>query len=120
MSAALSDLFMQIPAGMEWIFIIIVIGILIFGVKKIPELARTFGKAGAEYEKSKLEAKRELQKIRSAGEVDREKLEEVADSLGIDYSDKDDGELKSAIDRKLKESSKKDTGSLPPDANAMG
>ncbi|MGH9994648.1 MAG: twin-arginine translocase TatA/TatE family subunit, partial [Nitrososphaeraceae archaeon] len=31
--------------GIEWIIIIAVIVILFFGVKKIPQLARSFGKA---------------------------------------------------------------------------
>ncbi|MGQ0638880.1 MAG: Sec-independent protein translocase subunit TatA/TatB [Nitrososphaerota archaeon] len=47
-------------AGQEWIFIIIVIAVLIFGAKKIPELARTFGKAKGEFEKGKIEADKEL------------------------------------------------------------
>ncbi len=34
---------LQIPGGMEWIWIIIIAGILIFGAKKIPELAKTLG-----------------------------------------------------------------------------
>ncbi|HEX6377673.1 MAG TPA: twin-arginine translocase TatA/TatE family subunit, partial [Nitrososphaeraceae archaeon] len=34
--------------GFEWIFIIIIIVVLIFGVKKIPQLARSFGKASSE------------------------------------------------------------------------
>ena len=98
---------MQIPAGMEWIFIIIIIVVIFFGVKKIPELARTFGKAGAEYEKSKLEAKRELDRLRGTG-VGREKLEEIADSLGIEHAGKNDDEIKSAIDQELKKLSRKD------------
>ena len=44
-------------AGQEWIFIIIIAGVLIFGAKKIPELAKTFGKAKGEYEKGKIENK---------------------------------------------------------------
>lgn len=36
----------------------------IFGVKKIPELARSFGKATAEYEKARIEAKKELEQIK--------------------------------------------------------
>ena len=47
-------------AGTEWIWIIVAIGVLIFGAKKIPELARTFGKAKGEYEKGKIEADKEL------------------------------------------------------------
>ena len=47
-------------AGQEWIFVIVVAVILLFGAKKIPELARTFGKAKGEYEKGKIQADREL------------------------------------------------------------
>ena len=55
---------LQLPGGMEWIFIIIVIAVLIFGAKKIPELARTFGKAKGEYEKGKIEADKELKEFK--------------------------------------------------------
>ena len=47
-------------AGQEWIFIIIIAVVLIFGAKKIPELAKTFGKAKGEYEKGKIEGEKEL------------------------------------------------------------
>lgn len=46
--------------GQEWIFIIIVAVIFIFGAKKIPELAKTLGKAKGEFEKGKIEAEKEL------------------------------------------------------------
>ena len=46
--------------GPEIIILVIVIGVLIFGVKKIPELAKTFGKAKGEFEKGKIEADKEL------------------------------------------------------------
>jgi len=58
------NLALQLPGGMEWIFIIIVIAVLIFGAKKIPELARTFGKAKGEYEKGKIEADKELKEFK--------------------------------------------------------
>jgi sec-independent protein translocase protein TatA len=109
MSAGLLNLLMQLPQGMEWIFIIIIIVVVFFGVKKIPELARTFGKAGAEYEKARMEAKRELQQLKSqsSGNVGREKLEEIADSLGINYTNKNDDELRAAIDAELNKTTKK-------------
>lgn len=47
-------------AGQEWIFIIIIVVVLIFGAKKIPELAKTLGKAKGEFEKGKIEAEKEL------------------------------------------------------------
>jgi len=47
--------------GYEQILIVvIVIAALIFGAKKIPELARTFGKAKGEFEKGKIESEKEL------------------------------------------------------------
>lgn len=95
---------MQIPSGMEWLFIVIIIVVVFFGVKKIPELARSFGKATAEYEKARIEAKKELQQIKSQGKVGREKLEEIAESLGIDYTNKNDDELRAAIDVELNKS----------------
>lgn len=47
-------------AGQEWIVIIIIAVVLIFGAKKIPELAKTFGKAKGEFEKGKIEGEKEL------------------------------------------------------------
>lgn len=54
--------------GPELIILVIVIGVLIFGVKKIPELAKTFGKAKGEFEKGKIEADKELKDFKE--EVD--------------------------------------------------
>jgi sec-independent protein translocase protein TatA len=104
----LPGLIMQIfgAAGFEWIFIIVIIVVLFFGVKKIPQLARSFGKASAEYEKAKIEAKRELQQIKNqqtsgTSGTDREKLEAIADTLGIDYTDKNDDDLRIAIEAEI-------------------
>ena len=51
-------LIMQIPGGFEWVIIAVIIVVLFFGIKKIPELAKSFGKATAEYEKARIDAKR--------------------------------------------------------------
>jgi len=37
--------------GTELIILVVVIGVLLFGAAKIPQLAKTFGKAKAEYKK---------------------------------------------------------------------
>ncbi len=97
----LLNLTMQIPMGMEWLLIVVVIVVVFFGVRKIPELARSFGKATTEFEKARIEAKKELQQLKSQGNVDREKLEAIADSLGIDYTNKNDDELRAAIEVEL-------------------
>jgi sec-independent protein translocase protein TatA len=56
-----------IPVGYEWIIIIIIVGLLFIGYKKIPELARSFGRASTEFQKSRIEAERELNKLRNVG-----------------------------------------------------
>ena len=93
--------------GMEWIIIILVIVVIFFGAKKIPELARSMGRATSEFQRARVEAKKTLANESSNQEksqqtIDREKLESIAETLGVDYSNKDDQDLKNAIDEELK------------------
>ncbi len=91
--------------GAEWIIIILVIVILFFGAKRIPELARSLGKASSEFQKAKIEAKKTLENDQyraSQKSVDREKLESIAETLGVDYTNKNDQDLKQAIESELK------------------
>ena len=50
--------------GYEWVWIIVIVGVLLFGAKKIPELARTLGKSRGEFEKGKIEGDKELKDIK--------------------------------------------------------
>lgn len=89
--------------GLEWVFIIIIVVVLFFGVKKIPEIARSVGRASSEYQKAKIQAKQELNQMNAKdgvdkSTIDREKLESIADTLGIDSTNKNDTELREAID----------------------
>lgn len=111
------NMMQMIPSGFEWIFIVVIVVVLIFGAKKIPDLARGFGKATTEFEKARIEAKRELREIKNAGTssttttadtaASREKLESIADTLGIDYTDKDDEQLRLAIETEINKSQTK-------------
>ncbi len=56
--------------GQEWIFIIIIAVVFIFGAKKIPELAKTFGKAKGEFEKGKIEGEKELKDLKDKEKTD--------------------------------------------------
>jgi sec-independent protein translocase protein TatA len=101
-----TNLMQFIPTGFEWIFLIVIVVVLIFGAKKIPELARGFGRATSEFEKAKVEANRELHNIKkneTTGNTtaSRDKLESIADTLGIDYTNKDDESLRLAIEKEL-------------------
>ena len=51
---------MLFVGGTEIIILVVVIGVLIFGAAKIPKLAKTFGKAKAEYKKGEIEGDNEL------------------------------------------------------------
>jgi sec-independent protein translocase protein TatA len=101
-------IFMAFINGMEWIIIILVIVVIFFGAKKIPELARSMGRATSEFQKARVEAKKSLSneslsnQDKSQQSIDREKLESIAETLGVDYSNKDDQDLKNAIDEELK------------------
>lgn len=109
--------------GVEWIIIIILFLALIFGSNKLPEVARGIGRAASEFEKAKGQMRREMEmaKIQSIDRVpnsnpnpnpnpnrnpDREKLEDMADILGIDYSNKGDSELRTAIDAEIRKTRK--------------
>ena len=46
--------------GTELVILVVVIGVLLFGAAKIPQLAKTFGKAKAEYKKCEIEGDKEL------------------------------------------------------------
>ncbi len=51
-------------AGAEWVWIIVIVAVLVFGAKKIPELAKTLGKAKGEFEKGKIEGDKELEEFK--------------------------------------------------------
>jgi len=59
----------------EIIVLVVVIGVLIFGAKKIPQLAKTFGKAKGEFEKGKIEGEKELKDFKK--EIDDVAKEDV-------------------------------------------
>ena len=48
--------------------------------------------------RQELKLKKELEQIRGKDKVGREKLEEIAESLGIDYTNKNDDDLRKAIE----------------------
>lgn len=51
---------MSLPGGMEWVLIVFVI-LLLFGARKIPDLARGLGQGIREFKKATREGEKELQ-----------------------------------------------------------
>ena len=96
--------------GSEWLMIGLLVVILLFGSKKLPEFSRTIGKAVGEFEKmrnSTLTQKTEQDsnylgpRVAGAVENERHKLEVIAESLGIDYVNKNDEELRLLISDRI-------------------
>jgi sec-independent protein translocase protein TatA len=96
--------------GSEWIIIGLVILILLFGSKKLPEFSRTIGKAVGEFEKMRAVSLRQKNdqdssylgpQIDGAVDNERHKLETIAESLGIEHVNKNDDELRLLISDKI-------------------
>jgi sec-independent protein translocase protein TatA len=96
--------------GSEWIIIGLLVVILLFGSKKLPEFSRTIGKAMGEFEKVRtMSLKQRIDndsnylgpRISQAVDNERHKLEMLAESLGIDYVNKNDEELRLLILEKI-------------------
>lgn len=94
--------------SIEEILIIAVVGLIIFGgSKKIPDLARSMGRATGEFKRGQMELEREIKNSMYAssspnsgnGKVD---YYELAKNMGIDTNNKDENQLKTEIAEKLK------------------
>lgn len=59
------DIFLAMPVGYEIVIILVLAAVFIFGAKKIPELAKTLGKAKGEFEKGKIEGEKELNDLKN-------------------------------------------------------
>ena len=56
--------------GTEWIFIVLVVVILLFGSNRVPEVARSIGKALGEFHKGKAELEREIKAANDLAETE--------------------------------------------------
>ena len=110
--------------GSEWIIIGLISIFLLFGSKKLPDLARNIGKAIGEYNNTRQALLKEVDQIkinnnlfhdhdneknRHIGKIiqgpvstEREKLEKIALSLNIEHLNIPDEQLRSNILKKMK------------------
>ena len=111
------DAFLKQIGGTEWIIIILMGLLLLFGSKRLPGLSRTLGKAAGEYEKARDLFRREIDqtmkretewtatrvgpKITRPVVSERKKLEEIANTIGIDHLGKTDEQLRALISERM-------------------
>ena len=99
--------------GSEWIIIIFVALILLFGTNKLPEAGKKIGKMVGEYNKAKTEMQNQIKEytnqdskennisINGPVQTERQKLEYMAKSLGITIENKTDSDLQQVIEAKF-------------------
>ena len=66
--------------GMQEMIVIFLIVLLLFGAKKIPELARGVGEGMGEFKKAKTEFEREIKEGEEEGKKEWEKSEDASES----------------------------------------
>ena len=90
-----------------WIIIIVVALVLFGGAKKIPDFARSLGRATGEFKRGQVELETELKKAmyttpEAPSERPKVNYAEAAKNLGIDPANKTDEQLSQEISDKLK------------------
>ena len=97
--------------GTEWIIIIFIGLILLFGTNRFPDVAKKIGKLVGEYSNAKNQIENEMknstnQNLQVSGPVkdERKKLEMMATQLEINCENKTDDELRKIIESKIGES----------------
>jgi len=96
--------------GSEWIIIILVALFALFGTNKLPDVAKKLGRTVGEFNRSKSEIQNQISGIANLNitnpvQNERQKLEFMAKSLGIDFASKTDDEIRKAISEKMPEKS---------------
>lgn len=94
--------------GSEWIIIILVALFALFGTNKLPDVAKKLGRTVGEFNKTKSEIQNQISGIANANlnitspvQNERQKLEFMAKSLGIEFAAKTDDEIRKAISEKM-------------------
>lgn len=94
--------------GSEWIIIIFVALVVLLGTNRLPDVAKKIGRAVGEYNKTKNQFQSNIKDLSNTNieingpvQNERQKLEMIAKSLGINFTNKTDVELREIISSKI-------------------
>ena len=95
--------------GSEWIIIVFVALIALLGTNRLPDVTKKLGRAVGEYNRTKNDIQNQLAGVANTANInitapvqnERQKMEFIAKSLGIDFEGKTDEELKKIISAKM-------------------
>ncbi len=91
----------------ETILLVVIVGIILFGSSKIPEFARSLGKATGEFKKGQRETELELKEFEKSVKEGKpqddktSKIKQMASDLGIITEGKNDEQLLDEIQKKM-------------------
>lgn len=108
--------------GSEWVIIIFVAIVLIFGTNQLPGAARKMGKVVGEYNKAKSQMENQMKEISNHNlqingpvQNERQKLEMIAKSLGMNTVGKSDDDLRNMISGEIGQKSESGAESISKD-----
>ena len=91
--------------GSEWLIVVVIVVVLIFGASRIPSLAKSLGRAQGEFQKGKVESDLELKKLKEGSSSpqpsEHDKLLKAAWELGISTEGKTDDQIREEVKKAL-------------------
>lgn len=74
--------------GTSELILILIVALFLFGPTKLPELARTLGKAAGEFKKAQMEVEFNLKQVEKPTEKEDTKIRNLAVEMGIKVENK--------------------------------
>jgi sec-independent protein translocase protein TatA len=94
--------------GLPEMILILVVALFLFGPDKIPEMARSLGKAAGEFKKAQTETEHEIKRLGEPLNEKDTKIHNLAVEMGLDVQNKTSEQLVEEIRMKIR--SKEDLG----------
>ena len=87
--------------GTTELILILIVALFLFGSNKLPELARSLGKAAGEFKKARIETEHQLKGNEKSNEKDK-KIHNMAIELGLEAQNKNSEQLVEEIRSRVK------------------